>query len=36
MGHLSAVGATPAEALARVQDAYDRYRPAAVPPIARG
>jgi 5-(carboxyamino)imidazole ribonucleotide synthase len=36
MGHLSAVGATPAEALARVQDAYDRFRPAAAPPIPRG
>lgn len=35
MGHLSAVGQSPAEALARVQDAYDRFRPAAVPAIAR-
>jgi 5-(carboxyamino)imidazole ribonucleotide synthase len=36
MGHLSAVGGTPAEALARVQDAYDRFRPAGTPPIPRG
>jgi 5-(carboxyamino)imidazole ribonucleotide synthase len=36
MGHLSAAGATPAEALARVQDAYDRFRPAGVAPIPRG
>jgi 5-(carboxyamino)imidazole ribonucleotide synthase len=36
MGHLSAVGATPEEALARVQDAYDRFRPAGAPPIPRG
>ena len=36
MGHRSAVGATPAEALARVHDAYDRFRPAGAPPIPRG
>jgi 5-(carboxyamino)imidazole ribonucleotide synthase len=36
MGHLSALGATAPEALARVQDAYDRFRPAAVAPIPRG
>lgn len=36
MGHLSAVGATPEEALARVQDAYDRFRPEGVAPIPRG
>jgi 5-(carboxyamino)imidazole ribonucleotide synthase len=36
MGHLSAVGGTAAEALARVQDAYDRFRPAGAPPIPRG
>ena len=35
MGHLSAVGATAAEALARVQDAYDRFRPPGVAPIPR-
>jgi 5-(carboxyamino)imidazole ribonucleotide synthase len=36
MGHLSAIGATPEEALARAQEAYDRYRPAGVAPIPRG
>ena len=36
MGHLSAVGATADEALARVQDAYDRFRPGGVAPIPRG
>jgi 5-(carboxyamino)imidazole ribonucleotide synthase len=35
MGHLSAVGQTPAEALARVQDAYDRFRPPDAPAIPR-
>ncbi|HZF68677.1 MAG TPA: 5-(carboxyamino)imidazole ribonucleotide synthase [Gemmatirosa sp.] len=35
MGHLSTVGQTPAEALARVQDAYDRFRPETAPPIPR-
>jgi 5-(carboxyamino)imidazole ribonucleotide synthase len=36
MGHLSAVGARPEEALARVQAAYDAFRPAGMPPIPRG
>ena len=35
MGHLSAVGARPDEALARVQDAYDAFRPAGVARIPR-
>ncbi|HEY0779288.1 MAG TPA: ATP-grasp domain-containing protein, partial [Gemmatirosa sp.] len=35
MGHLSAVGARPEEALARVQDAYDAFRPAEVARIPR-
>ena len=35
MGHLSAVGAQPDEALARVQDAYDAFRPAGVAGIPR-
>jgi 5-(carboxyamino)imidazole ribonucleotide synthase len=35
MGHLSAVGATPDEALTRVCEAYDRYRPATCPAIER-
>ena len=35
MGHVSAVGANPAEALRRVQDAYDRFKPASVPNIER-
>ena len=36
MGHLSAVGARPEEALARVQAAHDAFRPAGVAPIPRG
>jgi 5-(carboxyamino)imidazole ribonucleotide synthase len=36
MGHLSAVAPTADEALARVQDAYDRFRPAGCPTIPRG
>ena len=28
-------GATPEEALARVQEAYDRFRPAGLPPLPR-
>lgn len=36
MGHLSAVGARPEEALARVQEAYDAFRPAGAPTIPRG
>lgn len=36
MGHLSAVGASAAEALARVQEAYDAFRPPSVPAIPRG
>ena len=36
MGHLSAVGATSAEALGRVQEAYDRFRPGSLAPIPRG
>ncbi|GJG88198.1 N5-carboxyaminoimidazole ribonucleotide synthase [Gemmatimonadetes bacterium T265] len=35
MGHLSAVGARPEEALARVQDAYDAFRPTGLAPIPR-
>nr|MDQ6924964.1 ATP-grasp domain-containing protein [Candidatus Eremiobacteraeota bacterium] len=35
MGHLSAVGATPEEALARVQEAYDAFRPAGTEAIPR-
>ena len=35
MGHLSAIGARPEEALARVQDAYDAFRPADVARIPR-
>ncbi|MGZ8375731.1 MAG: 5-(carboxyamino)imidazole ribonucleotide synthase [Gemmatirosa sp.] len=35
MGHLSAVGQTTAEALARAQDAYDRFRPGTCAPIDR-
>jgi 5-(carboxyamino)imidazole ribonucleotide synthase len=36
MGHLSAAGANAAEALDRVLDAYDRFRPAGQPAIERG
>ena len=36
MGHLSAAGTNAAEALDRVLDAYDRYRPAEQPAIERG
>jgi len=36
MGHLSAVGATSQEALSRVQEAYDRFRPGTLAPIPRG
>ena len=36
MGHLSAVGARPEEALARVQEAYDAFRPGGVARIPRG
>jgi 5-(carboxyamino)imidazole ribonucleotide synthase len=35
MGHLSAIGATTEEALRRVCDAYDRFKPASAPPIER-
>jgi 5-(carboxyamino)imidazole ribonucleotide synthase len=35
MGHLSTIGATPDEALRRVWDAYDRFKPASAPPIER-
>lgn len=35
MGHLSAVGQDTDEALARALDAYDAFRPASCPPIAR-
>jgi len=35
MGHLSATGASPDEALRRVWDAYDRFKPASAPPIER-
>jgi len=35
MGHLSTVGANADEALRRVCDAYDRFKPAALPPIER-
>jgi 5-(carboxyamino)imidazole ribonucleotide synthase len=35
MGHLSAVGQSNVEALARAQDAYDRLRPASCPAIER-
>ena len=36
MGHISAAGASAAEALDRALDAYDRFRPAGQPPIERG
>lgn len=36
MGHLSAVGASVDEALSRVQEAYDRFRPSGAAAIARG
>jgi 5-(carboxyamino)imidazole ribonucleotide synthase len=36
MGHLSAAGANAAEALDRVLEAYDRFRPATQPSIERG
>jgi 5-(carboxyamino)imidazole ribonucleotide synthase len=35
MGHLSAIGANPEEALRRVCDAYDRFKPGSLPPIER-
>ena len=35
MGHVSAVGGTPEEALRRACDAYDRFRPASLPAIER-
>lgn len=35
MGHLSTVGTTADEALRRVQDAYDRFRPEGTPQIER-
>ena len=35
MGHLSAVGQTPPEALARALDAYDAFRPPTLPPAPR-
>jgi 5-(carboxyamino)imidazole ribonucleotide synthase len=35
MGHISTIGASPDEALRRVWDAYDRFKPASVPAIER-
>jgi 5-(carboxyamino)imidazole ribonucleotide synthase len=35
MGHLSAIGRSAEEALRRVCDAYDRFKPASLPPIER-